>query len=414
MSNNMDINANNEKIISQYPHRFTLKEWYLNNRRQHKHCFDQQQLADRILAESDKRIDLIEEITSLNKREVEHQLESRLQQVEFVKEDLIKNRKEVCLEIDCIETYNERVVDAMANIKENALVISRKCISFREGRIGIDLCHDEVEMELLKEIQMIESVIKLLQRILEHSSEQIRRLRAVNYLFDSDLDDKDDEIKIDKQNILVNKRNMYLNGHHMIKPIDPAGITLDEWAEYSNKTIEKSANELNSSRSLRAYIDNLLKQIVEDLMQQCNTVNDAFQRRIEETKEAKSKLEFNHGEISKQVSEITNKILKIEKTMKENEEFMKLSYKRMSNRCERPRMELVRDLVETHLVAEIDRQNENCLILQQSIAEAQTTLRYLLKTQIQLTEDINIKINTLKIDEVDCMTLRQGMKYHHY
>lgn len=46
--------------------------------------------------------------------------------------------------------------------------------------------------------------------------------------------------------------------------------------------------------------------------------------------------------------------------------------------------------------------------------QAEASLRYLLKTQVQLEEDINVKTNTLKIDEVDCMTLRQSMDYHAY
>jgi hypothetical protein len=34
--------------------------------------------------------------------------------------------------------------------------------------------------------------------------------------------------------------------------------------------------------------------------------------------------------------------------------------------------------------------------------------------QVQLEEEINIKANTLKIDEVDCMTLRESMAFHSY
>jgi hypothetical protein len=46
--------------------------------------------------------------------------------------------------------------------------------------------------------------------------------------------------------------------------------------------------------------------------------------------------------------------------------------------------------------------------------QAQASLRHLLKTQVQLEEEINIKANTLKIDEVDCMTLRESMTFHSY
>lgn len=44
----------------------------------------------------------------------------------------------------------------------------------REQRIGIDLVHDEVEQELLKEDEIIKGVMALLTRTLEETSEQIR------------------------------------------------------------------------------------------------------------------------------------------------------------------------------------------------------------------------------------------------
>lgn len=42
------------------------------------------------------------------------------------------------------------------------------------------------------------------------------------------------------------------------------------------------------------------------------------------------------------------------------------------------------------------------------------TLRCLMRTQIQMEEDINIKTNSIKIDEVDCMTLRESLDYNVY
>jgi len=41
-------------------------------------------------------------------------------------------------------------------------------------------------------------------------------------------------------------------------------------------------------------------------------------------------------------------------------------------------------------------------------------MRYLLQTQIQQEEEINIKTNTLKIDEVDCVTIRQGIAFQSF
>lgn len=83
--------------------------------------------------------DEVEEITILNKKDVDHKLEEKIKDIEFNKSEIEKQRKEVCIEIDNLTTYNERIMDAMASLKEQALKICRKCLVFREGRLGIDL-----------------------------------------------------------------------------------------------------------------------------------------------------------------------------------------------------------------------------------------------------------------------------------
>lgn len=45
---------------------------------------------------------------------------------------------------------------------------------FREKHVGIDLVHDEVERELMKEREVIQGVSSLLQRTLEQTKEQMR------------------------------------------------------------------------------------------------------------------------------------------------------------------------------------------------------------------------------------------------
>ena len=47
-------------------------------------------------------------------------------------------------------------------------------ISNREKRKAIDLVHDDVQKELIKEVEVIEGVQALLQRSLEQAIEQVR------------------------------------------------------------------------------------------------------------------------------------------------------------------------------------------------------------------------------------------------
>lgn len=53
----------------------------------------------------------------------------------------------------------------------------------RQKRVAIDLVHDEVEEELLKEKEVTEGVMVLLQRTLEQINEQIRLMELKTLMF---------------------------------------------------------------------------------------------------------------------------------------------------------------------------------------------------------------------------------------
>lgn len=143
-------------IVPPPPARFTLDEWYLNNRVRNRATLDQQQLADRVLTECKRINEKTKELAGINKAETDHNLDERIKEIEFRKIETEKQRKDVMLEVDALVTYKERIMDAMQSIKDEGLRICKKCIILREGRLGIDLVHDDVERELLKEIEVIE------------------------------------------------------------------------------------------------------------------------------------------------------------------------------------------------------------------------------------------------------------------
>lgn len=138
----------------------------------------------------------------------------------------------------------------------------------------------------------------------------------------------------------------------------------------------------------------------------------------------------------RQASDMAQNIESIKQSIMQKECYLALAHTRLGNRCQRPGLELTRDLVEIQLVKEVHDLREVVTNLQETMfdvrkivntivsffpgslptnsLQAEASLRYLLKTQMQIEEDINVKTNTLKIDEVDCMTLRQGMDYHAY
>lgn len=207
-------------IVPPPPARFSLNEWYLNNRTRYRCAEDQQQLADRVLAECERIRNKTDEATKLNKNETNHHIEQRIEDIEFRKKETEKIRKEVCMEIEALDTYKERIYDAMASIKSEGLRLCQKCIVLREGRLGIDLVHDDVEKELFKEVETIQGAQALLTRTLEQANEQVRRLRSTLYFMDRDLEDKDNALKIDKHNALLNENSLNLSMYHGFTPMD--------------------------------------------------------------------------------------------------------------------------------------------------------------------------------------------------
>jgi len=74
---------------------------------------------------------------------------------------------------------------------------------------------------------------------------------------------------------------------------------LNEWELQTNCNIIDANKEINNAKQLRCYIDTIIKQTIDDLNKQNNITNEAFKQRIEQTREAKTKLELEHSEVCK-------------------------------------------------------------------------------------------------------------------
>ena len=89
---------------------------------------------------------------------------------------------------------------APENLKINFLISSHFP---RDNRVAIDLVHDDVEIQLLKEVEVIRGVQALLKKTLDESTEQIRLLRSANYHLNKDTTDKLAALRIDGQQIIL-------------------------------------------------------------------------------------------------------------------------------------------------------------------------------------------------------------------
>lgn len=190
--------------------------------------------------------------------------------------------------------------------------------------------------------------------------------------------------------------------------------SLGEWQHTTYKNLECNAKELNSAAQLRAYIDLLLKQVCEDMENQTDRTNESFQRRISELRHVKKCLENKHNDTMNHINEVQNNIHALEKGLADKQRAQQLCLTRLSNRATRPGLELTCDEVQDALYHELNALKASMCKLNQKIQENKASLRYLLHVQVMQEEEINIKSNSIKIDEVDCMTIRQVLKYSSF
>lgn len=159
----------------------------------------------------------------------------------------------------------------------------------------------------------------------------------------------------------------------------------------TNRNIAATAKELNSAKPLRSYIDILLRQVVEDLESQVSITNEAYKKRIGETRYAKIRLENLHRESSNQVNEVTRNITRLEKELSDKEGYLALAQMRLANRAQRPGVEMCRDAVQDTLVKELNALRETCVKLSRMLDEVTGRKTFLNPFLIQFIKNFSVR-----------------------
>lgn len=112
--------------------------------------------------------------------------------------------------------------------------------------------------------------------------------------------------------------------------------------------------------------------------------------------------------------EMEDNIQKLQKGVDDKMGPKKLSETRLDARTNRPNVELCRDPVQYRLIGEVTEINTSIARLQATLAQAQSELKGLIRNQLNLQEDIDIKSQSLNVDDTQCMTLRRSINIKRY
>ncbi|XP_038231751.1 tektin-1 isoform X1 [Dermochelys coriacea] len=399
--------------LLQAPPKFLLPEWHIANKTQYASAESQRSRSERLVAESQRLVDEIEKTTQKTQSDVNKKIEQRLDEIKFWKQELDDKLEQIVNETEVLLTFKTRLEKALESCKE-PLFIAQECLLNRQRRVGIDLVHDEVERELIKEVEVLQGVMALLERTLEQTNEQIRLNRSAKYNLEMDLKDKFTALTIDNYCSNLTNNTPDIRYARNVLTVEGNSVSPEDWVDFSNVNVEKADKQRNNSLMLRALIDRILSQTASDMRKQCETVNIAFKNRVKETKDAKNKLEIHLAKVMDEITSQEKNMVALKKAIIDKEGPAKVAHTRLETRTHRPNVELCRDMVQYRLISEVQEITNNIQRLKDTLAQAEVELKGLSRRQLSLEEEIQVKENTLYIDEVLCMQMRESISINNF
>ncbi|XP_037266901.1 tektin-1 isoform X2 [Falco biarmicus] len=351
--------------LLQTPPKFHPSEWDIANKMQCASTESQKSRSECMIAESQRLLDEIKKTTQKTQSGVNKKIEQRREEIKFWKQELDKKHEQIVHETEVLLTFKTRLEKSLESCKE-PLVIAQKCLLNRLNR-------------------------------------------SAKYSLEMDLKDKFTALMIDDYCAsLTNNIPDTRYADNAVK-IEGNFVSPEDWIAFSNMNIEKANEQRNNSLALRALIDGIFLQTANDMRKQCEMVNVAFRKRVKEVKDAKHKLETLLAMVIDEAASQEKNIAALKKAIADEEGPFKVAQTRLESRNHRPNVELCYDTVQYRLTSEVQEIAKNIQRLKDTLAQAETELKGLSRRQLSLEEEIQVKENTLYIDEVLCMQMRESI-----
>lgn len=159
---------------------------------------------------SEHLIDTVRAQTEQCKIDSDYRIKERLQNIEYLLEEVSKQKSNTCLEEDALKSYCQRLMNALKYVIELGKKNAEQIQILEEKPDDICLTNDEIDKELKKEKDIIESSQNLLEKALAQASEQLRLLRASLHALDSQINQKTESLHIDQSNLTLNSNQKQL------------------------------------------------------------------------------------------------------------------------------------------------------------------------------------------------------------
>jgi len=324
-------------------------------------------------------------------------LAERLHDINFWKSELQREISDMITETDMLCQQKKRLENAL-RATEIPLHIATDNLHCRQRRQGIDLVQDDVELNLLKEVEVINNVQDLLRRTIKESEYQIKRNRDEKQKLEMDWSDKKEADELDTKCVILRNEHTNKQFYPGAARFQEIQSTPESWAQHTHDNIARAEHERMASIQLRTLVDNVLTDTSRDMREQADAVDAAFQRRLMEVENAKAVLEDDLKKVCGDIAATEKAIGEIKRAILAKEDPMKVAQTRLHLREFRPNVELCRDPAQYGLVDEVHELSQSVDMLLKKLGDAEQSLKNLQDHRMAIEKDISTKQNTLFID----------------
>ncbi|CAK6969675.1 tektin-3 [Scomber scombrus] len=387
--------------------RYTPDDWYKSNQSNYRESESSRKSAERLRRDTIRLMQDREQLTRRTQESTSKNIGERLNDIVFWRSELSHEIDNMVTEIAALTEVKRRLERALAET-EGPLQVSQECLYHREKRMSIDLVHDDVERDLIKEVEVIKSCQERMRRHLDRAIAQLASNRATQHELERDMSDKMTAQRIDDRCHRLRNTSDGIGYCRGIDRLDPSLSLPDSWSKFTDDNILHSQSERAASHKLRDEIEILLNATSNEMWNQFNNVNVAFTNRISETADTKNSLQTHLAKTLQEIFQTEMLIESLKKALRDKESPLKVAQTRLEERTRRPNIELCRDNPHHRLVGEVREIEDTIHKLRERLMEAENTLQTLVKTKVTLEHDLSIKANSLFLDQEKCMSMRKS------
>lgn len=388
--------------------RYSTNDWDSSNKQHFSLSERERNLAERLRADAYRAVKATDQRTRNRQAANTKRLGERVYDINFWKSELSAEIKACENETDNLQEH-KRVLEKAYGDTRSPLAIAEECLLQREKRVGIDQVHDGVEKSLSREVGTIKKCQDRMRRLIEKAHVQLKMNRAAQHSCEKDSKDKNHAHHLDDRMHQLRNSAGGIGFYPGVENVDNTMTIPYSWVKFTQENIARSQRERELSEKLRGEIDACLRACANDMWSHFNGVNNAFNARIQETNDAKNKLQAHLQRVNNEIRDVERAIDLLRKAIHDKEAPMKVAQTRLDERTRRINVELCNDPVMKGLQNEVAEIRQSVRMLKEKLRQAENALVRLLKTKATLEEDINVKDCSLSIDSKSCMGMRKNM-----